>query len=227
MGEFTVTELAEHLGVSSRRARMLLAEGTIAGRQLPSGLWLADSADVHRFTRRRHGAGRALNPDTAWALLYELSGVRAGHLLPRATYTRARARIRTMTAEGLAAAVAGRTRTHRFRAANAAKAQDGLIATARPAANLIGSDLIEDTRRVAGYVPTGTTVEEWARSHFMVADTTGFDVLYENTAPEGYATPLPAVVAADLALSLDTRERSAGLRALDQAIADWRAAHPS
>ncbi|NUU08590.1 hypothetical protein [Leifsonia sp. C5G2] len=227
MVEITAAEVARRLGVTDRRARMLLTDGTIRGRQLPSGDWLADNDDVIRYLqRRRKGAGRGLDRATAWAILYELSGVRAAHLLPRATYTRARARIRTWPAERLATEVASRTTTHRYRSANVAKAQAGLIRTARAASDLIGSDLLPDMRRVAGYVPADTTVADYARAHFMVADPSGQDVLYENTAPlHSYTEPLPAVVAADLAVSTDTRERSAGLHALDEMKRSWLRSH--
>lgn len=225
--EITTADIAHRLGVTDRRARMLLADGAISGRQLPSRDWLADNDDVVRYLqRRRQTAGRGLNRATAWAILYELSGVEAAGLLPRATYARARTRIRTSSAEDLATAVAGRTATRRYRSANVVKAQADLIRTARAASDLIGSDLLPDTRRVAGYVPAGTAVADYARTHFMVEDPTGQDVLYENTAPlRTYTEPLAAVVASDLAISTDTRERSAGLHALDEMKRSWLRSH--
>lgn len=223
MAEVTVTEVANRLGVTPRRARMLLADGVISGHQLPAGDWLADIDSVTRYLVRRKAGGRSLRPATAWAMLYELSGVDAAHVLPRATYTRVRTRLRSMAPDVLAVAVADRTVTHRYRAANAVKAQADLIPTGRAASDLISSDLLPDTRRVAGYVPAGTTVADYARSHFMAEDPTGHDLLYENTAPDPYAEPLPAVVAADLALSTDTRERSAGIHALQELKNRWLA----
>ncbi|MDN4613758.1 hypothetical protein P5G50_04760 [Leifsonia sp. F6_8S_P_1B] len=222
MAEATVAEIAHRLGVSDRRVRMLLEDGAITGRKLSSGDWLADNDSVIRWQHRRKASGRNLDQVTAWAILYELSGVRAANLLSRSTFARARTKIRLSNAADLALSVAARTTAHRFRAANAVKAQADLIPTGRAASDLIGSDLLADTRRVAGYVPAGTTVAEYARTHFMVEDPTGADVLYENTAPgDGYTEPLPAVVAADLALSTDTRERSAGLDALEEMKGAW------
>lgn len=48
----------------------------------------------------------------------------------------------------------------------------------------------------------------------MVAKTNGQDVLFENTLPVQYDSKVmpEAVIAADLGLSMDTRERSAALR---------------
>jgi hypothetical protein len=60
----------------------------------------------------------------------------------------------------------------------------------------------------------------------MVAEVSGQDVLYENTLPvrfDGDEMP-PAVVAADLATSTNTRERSAGLRAIEELRQAWLAA---
>lgn len=76
-----------------------------------------------------------------------------------------------------------------------------------------------------GYVRSGTTAE-YAKSHFMVLQPNGRDVLYENSLPITYdAETMPAaVVAADLAVSTDTRERSAGLAALEEMRQRWLAA---
>jgi hypothetical protein len=222
MADLTVPQLAKTLDVGERHARTLVESGTITARQLPSREWLVDSDSVARYLPRRASAGRPLESDTAWAILFELSGLRAADLLRPATYSRVRKRIRTMTAEELAAAVSGRTTARRYRAANVGKAQADLVPTARVAASLIASDLLTDTRRVAGYVPVGTTVAEYARTHFMHADPTGLDVLYENTAPGGLSEALPAVVAADLAISTDTRERAAGIQALDALRNEWQ-----
>ena len=85
---------------------------------------------------------------------------------------------------------------------------------------------MNDTRQVCGYVRHGD-VGEYARQHFMAASTSGQDVLYENTLPvtyDGEAMPA-AVIAADLAISTDTRERSGGLRALDELRNTWLAAN--
>lgn len=172
----------------------------------------------------RRGSGRALDAATAWGLLWELSGLEAGWLSPR-TRARVRRRIRDWDASSIASAVSGRSRAHRFTAANAERAASGLIRTGRAAVHVLDTDLIEDTRHVAGYVRSGT-VGDYARSHFMVPMVNGRDVLYENSLPVDHeAETMPAaVVAADLAMSTDTRERSAALRALEEMRQRWLAA---
>lgn len=226
MTDLTATELAARLGISRRYAVDLLADGAISGRKLSSGAWLADADSVLRYeTSARRGGGRKLDADTAWGLLWELSGLHPAWLT-RSTLSRVRGRLRTWGAEELARATSGRTRAHRYRAANATKASEELIATGRSAASQLHVGLMDDTRQVCGYVRHGE-VGAYARKHFMVASTSGQDVLYDNTLPityEGDTMPA-AVVAADLAVSTDTRERSGGLRALAEMRNAWLASN--
>lgn len=225
MSELTATEFAAHLGVTRRRALEILASGAVEARRLANGLWLADADSVHRYELTQNGRGRPLARGTAWALLWELSGLHPDWVATR-THARLRARIRESNGVEIATAVAGRTRTHRYRAANSELAAAELITTGRSAASLLGGDLIDDRRRTAGYVRTGT-VSEYAAEHFMAPDLTGQDILYENTLPVHYnASAMPAaVVAADLALSTDTRERSAGIAALESLRRSWLVRH--
>lgn len=193
---------------------------------ISSGAWLADADSVLRYEHSaRRGAGRKLDTDTAWGLLWELSGLHATWLTP-STLSRVRGRLRTSGIEELARAVSGRTRAHRYRAANAAKAREELIATGRSAAGQLRVGLMDDTRQVSGYVRDGD-VGEYARTHFMVASASGQDVLYDNTLPITYDgdTMPAAVVAADLAISPDTRERSGGRQALTELRNAWLASN--
>ncbi len=222
MSDLTATELAVRLGVTRRRAVDLLGSGEIAGRRLANGTWLADSDAVARYeVLGERGSGRTLDRDTAWGLLWELSGLNSDWLSSR-TRARIRQRIRESTSDDLVKAVAKRTVAHRYAAANAEHAAAELIATGRAAADMLEGDLISDRRRVSGYVRSGTP-DEYAAAHFMVPDLGGQDVVYENTLPvdfDGDMMP-SAVVAADLAMSTDTRERSAGLRAIEELRQAW------
>jgi len=226
MTELTASELAERLGVTKRRALELLRTQIISGHQLANGTWLADGASVVRYQLSApKGSGRTLDGATAWGLLWELSGLRADWL-SASTYARVRRRIRERTPADIVALVSSRTKPHYFTAANVERASKGLIKTGRAASDQISSDLLSDTRHVCGYVRSGN-VTEYARSNFMIARPTGLDVIYDNTLPfeyEGERMP-PAVIAADLANSTDTRERSAGLSALTKLRDQWLAAH--
>lgn len=222
MTDLTATQLADRLGVTKRRALDLLRTDTIAGRQLMNGTWLTDGDAVARYeVLSQRGSGRTLDVATAWGLLWELSGLDVDWLSAR-THARVRQRIRESSASELAAAVSKRAKAHRFTAANSERASAGLIRTGRAAASVLDIDLIEDARQVCGYVASGS-VDEYAKSHFMVRKPSGRDVLYENTLPIEYETEEmpPAVVAADLATSTDTRERNAGIKALEELRSRW------
>jgi hypothetical protein len=225
MTELIATELADRLGVTRQHALGLLRAGRISGRRLASGTWLVDSDAVTRYEiAARRGSGRSLDASTAWGLLWELSGLRA-EWLTETTRARVRRRIRESSAEELAKAVSTRTAAHRYTAANAERASEGLIVTGRAAADSLGTELLSDRRRVCGYVRAGIP-DDYAATHFMAVDPNGQDVIYENTLPVSYEDDVmpPAVVAADLATSVDTRERSVGLRALEELRGAWLAA---
>lgn len=223
MVELTAVELAKRLDVTRRHAIDLLSSHDIAGRQLPSGAWLADSDSVARYeaSARGRGSGRKFAPDNAWALLWILSGLEPSWASP-VVRSRIRVRLRTDSPDALARAVASRTTAHRYQAANPAKAAEGLIATGRAAAGQLGIGLMDDRRAAVGYAPA--MAAEYAKKRFMVESPTGQHIVYDNTLPMPYAgdtMPL-AVIAADLAVSTDTRERSGGLQALEALRTKWR-----
>lgn len=223
--DMTATQLAERLGVTTRRARELLRSEVITGRQLANGNWLVDSDAVARYeVSASRGSGRTLDSATAWGLLWELSGLDA-EWLSASTRARVWRRIRDSDAAAISVAVSRRTRAHRYTAANVERASAGLIRTGRAAVSVLDTDLIEGVQQVSGYVQAGT-IADHAKDHFMIPSAAGNDVIFENTLPIDYngETMPAAVVAADLAASTDTRERSAGLRALEELRQRWLAA---
>lgn len=154
-----------------------------------------------------------------------MSGLRATWLQP-STRSHVRARTREMTpnrSRRRSPAEFARTTSPR---PTRAKAASGLIATGRAAASRLNVGLMDDTRQVPGYTRRGT-VEHYARENFMVSTPSGRDVVYDNTLPIDYGSDVmpAAVVDADLAASTDTRERSGGLRALNELRRDWQARH--
>lgn len=227
MTELTANELATRLGVTHRRVLSLLADGRISARRLANGTWLADADAVARYELiAQRGSGRPLSADAAWAVLWELSGLKVDWLSD-STHARVRRRVREATVEEIATVVAARTTTHYFRAANAERASASLIQTGRAVADTLadlGVDLIADRRRVSGYVRSGK-ITDYAARHFMLEQSDGADVLFDNTLPlefEGDVMPT-AVIAADLARSTTTRERAGGLRALEALRERWLA----
>lgn len=223
MSDLTTKELAHRLGVSRRHAVELVSSRVIVGRQLASGAWLVDSDTVARYeVEIRRGRGRRLDTATAWGLLWILSGLDAPWLTP-STRSRLHARLRTSTPDALARAVASRTTAHRYQAANAAMAAEGLIATGRAVAGQLGVGLMDDNRAAIGYAPSSAAA--YAATRFMLESPSGQHVIYDITLPvpfTGKCMPA-AVIAADLALSTDTRERAGGLAALENLRIAWLA----
>ncbi|GAA2240304.1 hypothetical protein N1031_12870 [Herbiconiux moechotypicola] len=221
MAEMSVAVLAERLGVTQRRANQIVAEGRVSAKRTDSGEWLVDATSAQAY-ERRHQRARGLTPDAAWALLFLLAGCRTDWVSD-STRARIRRRIRTKTAEELARDVAARSQPYRFRAANLTLAEQGLLLTGRSAIESIETDLLPDRRRVYGYVPKGASIGEWARAHFLVDDPSGRVCLFDNTIPESAdAEVLPgSVVAADLAVAADARERAAGIAVLETMRTSW------
>ncbi|ANF30740.1 hypothetical protein A0130_02735 [Leifsonia xyli] len=217
--DISVADAADLLGISRRHANDLVTTGVLASRKL-SGVYLVSSDSVHEYQRRRMPAGRPLSIPVAWAALYELSGVTPTWLTSR-TRSRLHARLRDVSAGVLYRAVGSRSRTWRVHADGAA-VQSELVASGRAAASVISSDLIEDLRRVDGYLRPSVRFEQLAQRFLLVEDPDGPDVIRENTSPVPLVEPLPAAVAADLALSLDPREADAGVTALEEMLHAFR-----
>lgn len=70
--ELGLSEVAERLGVSERRARQLVASGQVPARQV-SGRWLVDEAAIPRSSR----TSRPMSARVAWDFIGLLSGQRA------------------------------------------------------------------------------------------------------------------------------------------------------
>ncbi|WBU36711.1 hypothetical protein [Homoserinibacter sp. YIM 151385] len=221
MTDMSVAVLAKRLGVTQRRANQIVADGLISARRTDSGEWLVDVDSAEAFGRSRRTA-RGLTPDGAWALLFILNGQRVDWI-SESTRTRLKRRIRDGSSEVLAREVAGRTKIRRYRAANLEKARKNLLLTGRSATETLFTELLPDQGRLYGYVPRGTTVDGWAADNFLVPDTVGNVFLFANTMPAAAAgEKVPAsVVAADLAISADARERAAGAVALEEMRAAW------
>lgn len=87
----SVAEAAEELGVSERRVRQMLDDGSLTGRRIGRS-WVIDLAEVHRRGRRPAPKGRPWSPRSAWALLAVLDGEPSA--LSPTERSRARRRVR-------------------------------------------------------------------------------------------------------------------------------------
>ena len=213
------------LGVSQRQVIDLLRAGKLAGEQLQDGTWLVTPRSISERMALNSGAGRTWSAVSSWALLGELSGLPSTGL-SQSTVARIRRRIRTSTAEEIARKVASRTIAHRYAADSITKTASELVLTGRSAADVIDTNLTSQTQIVEGYL-RDETLESFARRHLLSPDNNGDVTIYEHLDSlnfEGRYAP-DAVIAADLVRSTSTRERSAGLAALEEMRQRWLAIH--
>jgi hypothetical protein len=218
-------DAALSLGVSQRQVIDLLRAGKLTGEQLADGTWLVTPRSIGERKSLHTGSGRSWSAASSWALLGELSGERAAGL-SQSTLDRIRRRIRTSSADEIARKVASRTVAHRYAADSLARTAKDLVLTGSSAAHLIDTDLTSQSRFAEGYVPEGT-LEAFVLRHLLASDDSGDVIIYE--APESLTLDSRhasnAVIAADLARSLSTRERSAGVRVLEGLRQQWLATH--
>lgn len=225
MQDLMTKDAALALGISQRQVTELLRSGRLSGEQLQDGTWLVSRRSIGERRTLHTGAGRAWSASSSWALLDELSG-RAAEGLSQSTYDRMKRRIRTTSADEMARKVATRTTGRRFMADSLARTATDLVLTGASAAEVIDRRLTSETRRTEGYVCEGQ-LDEFARRHLLTPDAEGDVTIYEAPASqllEGrYASR--AAIAADLARSVSTRERSAGLAGLEGLRQAWLARH--
>ena len=225
MQDLMTKDAALALGVSQRQVTELLRSGRLSGEQLQDGTWLVSRRSIGERRALHTGAGRAWSASSSWALLDELSG-RGAEGLSQSTYDRMKRRIRTTSADEIARKVATRTTARRYAADSLARTATDLVLTGASAAEVIDRTLTSETRRIEGYVREGQ-LDEFVRRHLLTLDAEGDVTIYE--APESQLLERrhasSAAIAADLARSVSTRERSAGLTALEDMRQAWLARH--
>lgn len=224
MRDLMTKDAALALGISQRQVTELLRSGKLSGEQLQDGTWLVSRRSIGERRALQAGAGRAWSASSSWALLDELSG-RPAEGLSQSTYDRMKRRIRTTSADEIARKVATRTTVHRYAADSLARTATDLVLTGASAAEVLDRALTSETRRVEGYIRKGQ-LKEFVRRHLLTPDAEGDVTIYE--APESQLEgrhALEAVIAADLARSVSTRERSAGLGVLEDMRQAWLARH--
>lgn len=227
MDGLTTTAAARRLHVTRQHLAELLKSGKLAGEQLEDGRWIVSSRSVSEYQAADSGRGRRWSADTSWALLAELDS-HSTNRLTESTAARVRARIRNTDSEVLARKVASRTTTRTYAADDRRKTAAEMILTGRSAAEQLGTDLVRQDRIVEGYLAYAREgVDAFARRHLLIPDLDGDVVIFDRPDFVRFDGDVAgdAVVAADLARSADTRERSAGVAALEGMRQRWLAAH--
>lgn len=140
----TVAEAAEQLGVSSHEVRRLIRTGVLAASRVGRTLVLDDETVAMR-ARLPIGAGRSLAPQTAWAALWELSGLRADWL-DAASRSRLRARVSRLDPAQIVAVTRRRADRQALRVLppyrDRVLAADGVARSGISASDAVGADVV-------------------------------------------------------------------------------------
>jgi excisionase family DNA binding protein len=220
-----VKEAARLLGVSERRVRQLLADGSLAGERFGDS-WMVSADDVARLQVQRRHPGRPLGPKRAWALLDLLGGGSAPWLLPpaRSQLRKSLGRFAGGDADRWRSALHGRSDVRTCVAHRAAIdrliAMDGVLAAGASRAESRGFDLVVSDQGVEEvYAPS----ENWSDIAMSLAIRPAPEAeanlrvrLPRLIWPFGSMSELPdAALAADLLESSEPRSVSAGVAELD------------
>ncbi|GAA1889224.1 helix-turn-helix domain-containing protein [Lapillicoccus jejuensis] len=214
-GFLSIEETANALGVSTRHARRLADSGAVD--RIARGL--VDRASVDRYLRsHRQGRTRAWAEPTAWGAVAFLSG-RDVDWLGTVQTSRLRTALReTRDVDELLTRMRDRTRVRTYEAHRAAIPRLRALVLATDLRQLGISDAVDGS--VDGYLAEDdldrvvlTLGLREATDGTVVLRTTGFD----TARVRGLVDTL-TVAALDAATSSDPRLRSAGRRALDDAM---------
>ncbi len=219
----TVAQAAERLAVSAHEVRRLIRTGALAASRVGRTLVLDDAA-VDERARLPIGAGRALAPHTAWAALWELSGLRADWL-EASSRSRLRARIGGLEPAQVVVATRRRADRRALRVLPSYRdrvlAVDDVVASGMSAADAIGADVVATTAADEIYCTDGQLLA--LQREFGLSDRGEANLIVRVPAFERLPFTdrqyMPvAVVAVDLAESSDVRTRRAGLTLLADAL---------
>lgn len=222
MTDMSTAEAARRLGVSRREVQRLVRAGDLAATRTVGDAYLIDPLAANARARADVERGRPWSPEVAWGALWILSGLET-QWLDYFQRRRLDQRLATITVDRLLASTRRRATAARYRGARTAV--DGmrrsLVLTGVSAPAAVATELVRDESTADGYTDDAGArelVKRWA----LTADRTGAIVIRTTSFGEILKTreAMPAaVVAADLAGSLETREREAGRRALEELLA--------
>jgi len=219
MTEMTTATAAERLGVSQRQVQRLIASGELPAARTAGDAWVVDAIVLNALTRTRPERGRPWSPATAWAALWQLSGIDADWL-DRRSARRLSDRLTSLDAQGLLHLARRRAIVHHFRIGDSF-VKELTAHVVRSGTSAMTTEVFgmgRDAARVDGYCDDGA-LAGLVRAFHLVDDARGNATL--RAAPLralsiGDRDEMPlAVVAADLAASLEVRERAAGFRFIE------------
>lgn len=218
----TTAVAAERLGVSQRQVQRLIDARELPATRTAGDAWLVDALAVNAMVRARPHRGRPWSPATAWAALWRVSGLEVDWL-DRRTTGRLGVRLASIDAQEIVHATRRRAVVRRYRASESSltAVREAVVTSGASAMEPSTFDLDPDLGGVDGY-STSEAADRLERDFHLIESLRGNVTLrvvpVASAALVGRDTMPVAVIAADLAESLEARERSAGLRVLEDLL---------
>ena len=220
MDLITAREASERLGCSRRHVRHLAAQGKLT----PVGHGLINATSLVRYQATHKGAvGRAWAEATAWGAIAILTGETASWM-GQSQRSRLKAALRQATAAGLVEKTRNRAQVRHYHAHHSAERllRDDIVETGSNTA-LLG--LAAANEGVDGYIAT-QDLQRLISEYVLTEDVDGQISLrcttFDLSTVHKIATSGNVLASLDLAESLTTRERAAGLRGLAAALEQLR-----
>lgn len=219
MALIAMTEAASRLGVSVRQVQRLVKSGDLDR----VGANRLELESVLRYERSIAGHRRqAWSEATAWGAIGLLSGVKVDWL-GQAQKSRLKARLHSMTAEEFVGSVRNRARVYRFTAhsSTVSRVEAQLITSGSKQA--LAGLTVAANEKADGYVDSAN-VDRLVGTYLLSTDNVGdAEIVLRATSMDldvvkAIAGVAEVLAASDLATSLDTRERSAGLRVISHQL---------
>ena len=222
MTAMTTATAAERLGVSQRQVQRLIASGELPAARTAGDAWVVNAAALNALARTRPAPGRPWSPVVAWAALWQLSGLHHDWL-DRRSAGRLSQRLAELRVDGLLHACRRRAILHRYRVSESflPMLEDLLVRTGTSAMSADTFGMGPDRSHFDGYCADEARADLVRRFH-LVDDPRGNATTRVTNLLKGELggrSEMPvAVVAADLAGSIEARERTAGRRVLERLL---------
>lgn len=222
-GYLSTAEAAEVLGCTAHQIASLVRSGEIRALRSAGDAFLIEATSLKRYKQISGGKGRPLSSKMAYALLWSLSDLEIDWL-DYAQMRRLHLKLARYSANDLVwqSRKKALRKTYRASLSFLPNIQSALIASGASAIETYGFDLTSKDGSAEGYL-LAKDEENLVARNFLVEDPNGNVVLHiAEWLPSDLGRCMPeAVVAADLASSLDTRERRAGLDRLEMLLHDY------
>lgn len=218
-GGFSVAQAAQLLGVSEHQVRALIKDGELDSTRISERVQIIEANSVLRYQQLFAGKGRPLAPAIAFAALGEVSG-QPIETLSYQQKRRLHQKLKIISPAKLVWQTRKRKNTKRFRCSQSfveEVANDLVLSGVSAVDNSF--DLTADSYTTEGYCREIATPALIVK-YFLEEDPQGNVVLHccqEMPWPNIEQMPV-GVVAADLAESLNSRERAAGLAKLEELL---------